>query len=55
MLRKNRMMRDPGAVFKDPLRVLEHPDLTPAQKTARLKPWKDEIIPSTGYGGREHE
>lgn len=44
MFSEDKMMRDPGAVFKDPLRVLEHPELSRDQKAANLKCWREEIL-----------
>ena len=44
MLSKDELMRHPAAVFKEPLRVLEHPELSADQKVAILTQWKDEVV-----------
>lgn len=44
MFSKDELMRHPADVFKEPLRVLEHPELSAQQKEAILTQWKDEVV-----------
>lgn len=44
MFSKDELMRHPADVFKEPLRVLEHADLSAHQKVAILTQWKDEVV-----------